>query len=227
MIRTILALGLIAGLTNEANAQHFSVGARTGVGTLIEVRKGTKDVQNITWDKEIFLRYETKRRLAFETGITHYKYDYPIDLRDGLEYANLDFAPSPYEFIEGSGTVNAYAINLSAQYDISCPFLKDHCPVFKNLRSYIGINLMPTISSGSQSITSRRKSDGTIFTEESTSPASIDFQAGVSHTLVYTINKFYLTTVVGINYTEFSSYPFIGGPNFKGYARIGVGYNLF
>lgn len=71
---TIFAVLFIQGVS----AQNFSIGARTGLGKTMDVSHISNGTIDNTWDKEIFVRHETKGRFAFEVGGTQYSLGYTL-----------------------------------------------------------------------------------------------------------------------------------------------------
>ena len=229
IISTILAVMLSQGV----QAQDFSLGIRTGLGKNLDVTRISNGTIDNAWDKELFLRYQTKSRLAFEAGATHYNYR-----RAGIwhssgcivDYEPLYFDAPTHENLLTLTNVNMIDLSLGVQYDISCKALQEKCPIMKQLRSYVGASVIGKYANVNTQMTDRRLSDGSIRETTYRDNSLNDIHLGINHTLNYTISKLYITSVVGysVSSTIFQgsftdrSVPVGSRLSF----RIGVGYTL-
>lgn len=178
-----LLLVLALSLPFVGHSQEFSVGARTGVGKNFFLR--TQDQQmpcNTTWDKQVFTRYQSKKRFALEIGAEHYAYTSNAT-RTILFADHID----PNTTISTTRTQNI-AVYVSAQYDIMCRGAKTACPIFKNMRSYVGVVL------AAQSSEDRTASQVRILATGATSDYNATNQyttimTGLNHTLTYKFSE--------------------------------------
>ena len=221
---TIFAVLFINGIVS---AQNFSIGARTGMGNTMDLRSMRNGVIDKTWDKELFFRYETKGRLAFEASGTQYKYGY--NYGPFISECAPWFPPTG-EDLGGSMKYNMIDISLSAQYNITCSYMQEHCPMFKNLKSFLGVSIGAAYERTTMTNTSRQFSDGQIINDVAKGSGIVNPQIGINHTLTYSLKHLYLTTVAAYtvqpgNTTQYT-FSTDGYPNSKFSARIGVGYRL-
>lgn len=179
----------------SVNAQQFSLGFRTGASYWMDKQEGkcfssAVDGQNTTWDKQLFVRYKTRGKIVLEASMGHYA------------FKNRQVS-TEYECIYGENNITAMTArniyeesqnvewNLSAQYDLSCPALKEKCPLMKHLKSYMGVELTPTWSR----TTTKIGSDESLLSSETNNEWSL--WAGLSHTLIYDISdRVYITSAL-------------------------------
>ncbi len=147
-----------------------------------------------TWDKELYIRYHTKGRFAFEVSAGHYAF------REIQTGSIFDCIIDPVENISYSVVRNVYERsqhmewNISAQYDISCPALQEKCPLFKNLKSYVGVMLTPTLNRVTTS-TEYFKDGGTLRADDARDNWNI--WTGLNHTLIYNLcDRMYISSAV-------------------------------
>lgn len=214
-------------LMQAANAQGIAAGVRSGIGGNFNASSIKQEVvEHNYWQKQLFGRYETKKKLAFE--VTAGQYNYSFSSTPGkFEY----FAPPAYEPIKVDVRNNVFELGASAQYDLSCGYLKDHCPVFKNFRSYLGVNMNVLHTKSAQTYTNKSTSDGTIFKSEQVSPAWTDLYVGLSHTTTYSFKHIFLTSSASLMASPFSGngnlFPrATGSPNTTISLMAGVGYKF-
>jgi|GEM_PF-1667081 len=221
--------------TALVSAQDFSVGARTGLGkTVVTDRISDGDMKS-TWDKEFFVRYETKGRLAFEAGATQYSYQ-----RAGIWHNSgciVDYEPLYFEAPTSRNLLtvtdaNIIDFSLGVQYDISCPAMKEKCPFMSNLHSFIGANVIGKYAGIETRQVNKRISDGSVYENNYTDRSLYDIQLGLSHTLTYDIKRVYVTSIVGyaVSISTGIFYGNWGGNNWpvdsRFSTRIGLGYRL-
>lgn len=133
MWKTLCALCLLS--INSVNAQHLSAGGKVGVNSFVSVGSGiTKDKltpvdgRSAGMAGELFARYTTKGRFAYEVGFgrasrtTRNTYDYP-------NYRRTDVVGHQY-----------YLLNLSVNYDIRCKQWREH-KYWNKLAVYIGLGV--------------------------------------------------------------------------------------
>lgn len=177
-------------LLQAANAQGIAAGVRSGIGGNMNMSSIKQEgIKHNYWQKQVFGRYETKKKLAFEATAGQYNYSFS-STPDNFQY----FAPPAHEPIKVDVRNNTFELGFSAQYDLSCSYLKEHCPVFKNFRSYLGVNMNVLHTKSAQTYTNKSNSDGTIFKTEQVSPAWTDLYIGLSHTTTYSFKHIFLTS---------------------------------
>lgn len=71
-MKYLLITLLISMTLHSAVAQDILGGVRLGIGRTMDIKECTSGFIDKTLDKELFMRYETKGRLAFEVGAIHY-----------------------------------------------------------------------------------------------------------------------------------------------------------
>lgn len=209
-------------------AQGISAGIRTGIGNSFDVTKLRSTENTPTWDKEVFARYETKGRFAFELGANHYSYSETV--RPYYEWCLTEYFPSGNEIIAAKNQYNIINIGASVQYDVSCKALQEKCPLFKRMRNYIGVNAGTQYGNVNTTSTNRRYSDGNITESKNSISYFNHINIGLSHTLTYTFNKLYFTSVAGLNTNTqeaFSNFaPIPSSRNSSLSLRLGFGYKL-
>lgn len=192
-MKKIFSLALASVCFTFSQAQDISGGLRTGLSHWMDKGSGTcftnsLDGQDKTWDKQIFVRYRTAGKLAFESSIGHYAFSnhYALEGNDGSQGQYFS------GIIERSHNIEW---NLSAQYELSCPGMTA-CPTLRKVKSYVGVVATPTLSRTRTHLELTRISDGiTNSIVEKTNEFTI--WTGLSHTLLYSINdQFYLTSAV-------------------------------
>ena len=180
-MKNIVSIILLSMLCITANAQ-FSVGARTGLSCWKSVYLGNADNKiankgnTPVWDKQIYARYQTKGRFAFEAGFGHYKMNQKSFGNDIITGCFTPYIPLNY-----TETHDFLEYNLSAQYDISCPAIP--C-----LKSYIGVMLSPTMRYSNVTYTSKHMETGELETYSS-NHQSLNIYTGLSHYMEYCISK--------------------------------------
>lgn len=221
IITTILASLAL----QSASAQDLSVGIRTGLGKTLQLSNLRDGSIHKTWDKELFLRYEIKGRWAFEITGTQYYNNYHITPLD-FEY----FAPPTSETLDIYSKSNNVDFAVSAQYDISCNYLKEHCPLMKNLRSFIGVNVGVGYRRTTEIYTQKQYADGMVTKENYKYQSLTSPQVGLSHTLTYSLGKVFITSSTTMMLLPFSNQTnWMYQDNYynsKLSLRIGVGYTL-
>src|SRR5688572_14419162 len=86
---TVLALLLVQGV----QAQNFSIGARTGLSHSFDASEACTSDKELSWDKEIFARYQTKGKMAFEFRTGHYRLNSSGLTHDWVDFYNPDYYP--------------------------------------------------------------------------------------------------------------------------------------
>ena len=170
-----------------ANWQGIAAGIRSGIGGNMDIANmKSEGVKQRYWNKQVFGRYETKKRLVFELSATQYNYDYNQTPRQ-FEY----YMPPTHEILNVYTRHNVLDIGLSAQYDVTCSVLKEKCPLFKNFKNYIGVNMNFLMNNAKHEILNRSLSDGMLTKRNEQSNGS-DVYLGLSHTATYSFNKIFI-----------------------------------
>jgi hypothetical protein len=100
----------------------------------------------------------------------------------------------------------------------------------KNIKSYVGIVVTPTVSFTKTQITSRRASDATTSTY-TTTESNLAVWTGLSHTLTYNLTEqLYLTSVARYQIEPNNIFAGSSGaastPDNRLGLQVGLGYNL-
>lgn len=224
-MKKLLLVLFSAGLACNTSAQSLSAGLRTGPGASVDIRN-TSDA-NISWDKEAYFRLETNKRIAVEAFVTHYSSDTKYETR---EFWGGDFFSAPYySKISNEVNSNQYTFGASFQYDITCPMMKEHCPVMKNISSFIGLDAGIRYNNEKGTQYGVRDADGVIERMDYTNNYA-DVLIGLSHTVKYNLSeKFYLisTTRAMLDTKNLSNAPYAISRNDSHIGfKLGVGYNF-
>lgn len=162
-------------------AQNFSAGLRTGIGNTIDIAAIKSAPIENTWDKEIFTRYETKGRLAFEASATQYYTNYnPLADIKGYKI-RYDMTVEPASTMFNNNIID---FGLSAQYEITCSQIQK-CPLLSGIKSFIGINTAISYQNSTVTMYDRLYSDASIRKTVNSSSNILNPQIGLNHTLVY------------------------------------------
>jgi len=226
-----LLLMLILGY--NSGAQGISAGIRSGIGNSMDVTKLRSGTIDKTWQKEVFTRYETKKRLAFELSGTQYN-----DAEAGIWHSSgciVDYEPlltfeAPTQ--ENILTYTSYSmvdVSMGVQYDLSCPFLQEKCPFMKNFRSFLGVAFIGTFGNVTTYSTNRRLSDGDVTTTEQNQRGLYNLNIGINHTTTYSFGKVFVTSMVGYMASPFTDYSISTDQpieNSKLSLRMGIGYKI-
>lgn len=216
----ILALSIV----QNSGAQGISAGLRTGVGNTFDITSVKEGTKHNYWEKQLFLRYETKGRLAFELNTTQYNYTF-----DEVPRILQTFAPMDHEPLALKIQNNNIDFGLSVQYDLSCPFLQDKCPLLKNFRSYIGVAAVAILNERTEIATNRYYSDGRVAESRIRQTSINDIQFGLNHTTKYSFNRFFLTSTLTMTISPWgigSFAPAAYTENSLLNLRVGAGYTL-
>src|SRR5690606_14549736 len=136
---------------------------------------------NTTWNKQAYIRYQAKKRIAIEIGAEHYQFkNKHIDLHNP-EHAD-------WTEITGTTTSSYIPVYLSFQYDLMGRTLHNKTGCHKNLRSYIGIMFAPVFLTEKSDDKIRNLVTGTITYSERYYKTTL-LTAGFNHTLNYKLTK--------------------------------------
>lgn len=233
-MKYVLSFFLILLFADNSGAQGISAGIRSGIGNSMDITQLRSGTIDRTWQKEVFTRYETKKRLAFELSGTQYN-----DAKAGIWHSSgciVDYEPiltfeAPTQ--ENILTYTSYSmadLSLGVQYDLSCPVLKEKCPFMKNFRSFLGVAFIGTFGNVTTYSTNRNLSDGDITTTERTEKGLYNLFIGINHTTTYSFGKVYISSLVGYMASPFADYSiYTNQPiaNSKLSLRMGIGYNIY
>lgn len=226
MRNLLLVLALSTPLLGHS--QEFSVGARTGVGKNYFLRSGNTNYPCVTtWDKQAFVRYQSKKRFALEVGAEHYRYTHTANVRDIYEFYPETAGEQEIRTVTSSNMI----FYISAQYDIMCRRAQNSCPLLKNMRSYIGIVLAPTSITDRNSAELRNVNTGKVSNYSYTNQ-SVAIAGGLNHTLTYRFSD-HLSLSSVLSYrvdlpAAFSSYEIFPNNAFENHIgyQIGAGYTF-
>ena len=227
LMKRIITLA-IASLAFSASQAQVSGGLRTGASLWMDKGNGScfsnsLEGQNKTWDKELFARYTTSGKLAFETSVGHYAF------RNHSTPPAGDYTAPGYNNTGLKQSSENIEWNISAQYDVSCPSMKS-CPMLSKLKSYIGVVATPTYSSSRTELQYVRLSDGLRTTTVATDN-EFAIWTGISHTLIYEVtSNLYLTSSARMQIDPnrfFEKNSGVGSnPDSRVGVQLGVGYNF-
>jgi len=178
------------------------------------------DHKYISFDQSVFGRYETRGCWAFEAGFGHWGGGMGTTVFTGQSDEGPDYT-------DAHARLNNYELNLSVQYDISCPYMQEHCPVMRRIRTFASLDVSPTWAHASLLY-----NDGQDFTRPAVSHRKNDFQlwTGLSETMIYSINDhFNLVSNAGfrINPAQVFSTPDKDyQPNARLYWQVGAAYKF-
>lgn len=177
---------LLAAITFQAaTAQDFIGGLRSGIGKNMDASEFCKGDMFFSWNNEGYIRYETKGRFAFEVRAGHYNFKDASEYKPGI----LEFLPSELSYPEPIIAVNVrtdnYYMALSTQYDITCPAMKEHCPIMKNIKSFVGVDIAGMYINELNNI----EDGGTGDVLRQVNNPRCNMQFGISHTLQYQLTE--------------------------------------
>jgi hypothetical protein len=172
-----------------------------------------------SWRNEAFIRYQSRKNLAFEGGISHTKRDL-----DEIVYIMGCFGGKDSKIEELS--ISYTALNIGLQYKINPP-LWMKCPLLEKLRNYIGVSFSPILANTLTKHTYTSYDIAASMQQQAieNNTRYITLSAGLNHTLVYQLNKhFNLLSRVGADYIFSGRYNTVA--NAKGSANLGISYNI-
>lgn len=228
IILTICALFTIYA----GQAQGIAFGVRSGIGNTLDIKNLRQGAVEKTWDKELFGRYETQKRLALELSGTQYQYDHAGIWHNAgciVDYEPLYFAPPSSENLLTTYNYNMVDIGVGIQYHLSCPVLREKCPLMKNFRSYIGLAVVGTYGTIATNYTDRRLSDGAITETKLRDTKLHRMSFGAAHTATYSFKHIFITSTASYTVDPWAaSFRLMNSisPNSKLSLRLGVGYKL-
>lgn len=216
-------------LANSINAQGIALGIRTGIDAGTDITNVKENKPHALWQKQLFTRYETKKRLAFEIYANQSNNSENIPVPDIIWEYFYPF-PQTHQTLDIQQKSNYLTFGGSVQYDISCSKLKESCPIFRNLKSYLGITANITRAWYKEITTIQNLSDGSISNEVYKSKYWADIQMGINHTTTYTFNRIFLTSTASFTVNPWmlnDPIPsFIDENNTRFSIMAGIGYKL-
>lgn len=213
-IFTLLSFALLT--TATAGAQSFSLGGRMGTSCLWQ----NTDHKYISFDQSVYGRYETHGRWAFEAGLGHWGGGMGTTVFAGLSDEGADY-------VDAHAKLNNYELNLSVQYDISCPYMQEHCPVMRRIHTFASLDVSPAWSH-----TNLLYNDGEDFTKPVTAHKKNAFQlwTGLSETMICSINDhFNLVSNAGFKINPAEIFSASGNnyqPDARLYLQVGAAYRF-
>lgn len=230
---SVLIIVITISAAQNAIAQGLSAGFRAGMSNSMDITRLREGIIDRSWEKELFARYETNKRFAFELSAAQYNNtEAGIWHSSGciVDYEQLDlFAPPTHENLLTYSSYRMVDVSIGAQYDITCLF-SEECPVRKVFSSYMGVAAIGTFGKVTTNSTDRRLSDGDISTTQRTGKGMYNLLLGINNTATYSFNRFYITSVVGYMVSPFTQgYEFHNqaNPNSKFLVKLGLGYRIF
>ncbi|HTM66723.1 MAG TPA: hypothetical protein VL093_10410 [Flavipsychrobacter sp.] len=225
-MKKLLLFSIAIASFAASDAQQLSGGFRTGVSHWMDQQKGkcftnSVDGQSLTWDKEIFVRYQTKGKLAFEASMGQYAFN---NIRtDANNYGG-------YYDVHLKERSQNLEWNLTASYDVTCPEM-NACPMMKHLKSYLGVVFTPTLTRYTTELKYREVNDVATYTSAESRRDDFSIWTGLSHTLVYELcDHMYISSALRLQvdpnrifekHSGVSSYP-----DSRVGLQVGFGYNL-
>ncbi len=227
-MKKLFSILLVSCLAANAHAQQWSVGTRVGSSYWIRnydyllTERNAIGGKRLSIDNGVFVRYETKGRIAYEFGLNNsrLKYQFRPQVDDGPAWAYNDL----------SYTDNFTTLDASFQVDVTCRHMQA-CPVLKKFKSFVGITLSP-------GFLSQRVTAPATERNENIDMRGSTFQVwtSVSHTISYQLSKsFAITSVVNfqLNPESLSKFsPAMSGafmeprPGQSFGLRLGAAYNI-
>lgn len=223
-IITTVALLLITLI--NVSAQDISSGLRTGIGSTFSAKELCNSQNTLTWDKEAYIRYETRGKLAAELRFQHYRTS-EEDNSYQILYQEYD-QPYTYTHHRANTIRDYYSASFSAQYDITCPYLKNHCPIMKNMSNYLGLDINLTASNSTYISSTQRDSDPNFYTYIDNRGVNLTrLSVGISHTVFYKLNKnFNINSCMRALIAPRDFTKFFGGSDSHINLLIGAGYTF-
>jgi hypothetical protein len=229
---SILVVIVTLSMPRNTAAQGLSAGFRAGMSNSMDINRLSDGITDRAWEKELFLRYETNKRFAFELGGSRYSNAEAGRWHSSgclVDYEAIAlFAPPTHQNLLTYTSYNMLDISLGAQYNLSCLF-REECPVRKVFSSYMGVAAVGTFGKVTTYSTDRRLSDGDVSTTERTGKGMYNLLLGINNTATYSFNRFYLTSVVAYLVSPFApanGYHNQANPNSKFLLKLGIGYRF-
>jgi hypothetical protein len=136
----VIIVSVLLLTTTVSQAQRFSAGMRSGIGLWKGSIYNNGQPQgyverNTTWEKELFIRYESGRHFAYEVGVSTVN-----GVQQGVPYGFCGTGGSMFTESINAIKVNEqyYSLNLRIQYGINCKHIR-------GLSNYPGVAIAPTL----------------------------------------------------------------------------------
>lgn len=187
MKKIILAMALLT-MSKSLSAQGLQAGIRTGAGINYQVYD-MQERKDYSWVNQLSIRYETKKKLAFELGFEHNYTAFNHTPNDNHRvYFESSFAPPSIQELSRKVQMNRLALNLVAQYDITCPALQQKCPLLKRFKNYIGIQISPSRTLYTEDSRLLDLRDNRTITDNRYRYSFYDISIGFSNTMKYSVS---------------------------------------
>lgn len=138
-MRCFLILVLLTGFCLDAPAQSWQAGVQQGISYWL-TRKAwgtdrlrTVEGSHLTWDKEIALKYQSKKKLGFELGLGYYHF------RQQTPGATED------TILSINGDSYGLSLRMAVLYDVTYPLLGFVFPQMASMKSYIAFTCTPSL----------------------------------------------------------------------------------
>ncbi len=234
-MKKIIAFFSLLIMSETLSAQGLQAGVRSGVG----VNYHHYDIQNrkdYAWVNQLSLRHETKKKWAFELGLEHNYTAFRHTPSDNYKvYFESSFAPPAYEELSRRVQMNRIAVNMVAQYDITCPALQNKCSMFKRFKNYMGIQISPSRIFFTEDSKLLHTSDNKTISESRYRYSIYDLYFGINNTMKYSITpKLHvianISVLMGTGMFDSKSYykslPMVYRANTLVNKTIGINYRL-
>lgn len=181
---TSLLLLLAAG---TVSAQNFSGGLRAGLNCQSAIDNNLKSHGHLTtFQKEAFVRFETKGKWAFEVSGGHEQYKNASHSRTFHVIDNFSGEGMGGPMWETTGiNRTAYTVSIKAEYEMSCG-QSAHCPLMRRFKNYIGLVAGPSFVHHKTSMMQETVSGAS--TLHRYDDHSVQLWAGLSNTLQYALS---------------------------------------
>ncbi len=209
-MKKLTCLLLLYCIAVGAHAQQWSAGFLTGTSywmdrkVQVSLPNSTLKGQHMSWEKSLFARYETKKRLAFQARLSYDRLAYSY-------YSNIGDWENAI-FVGGTDKLEFQfvALDLTMQYDITCPHFSS-CPVMKNFKSYMGLTM-------SHLVMHTDASSVDFFLNEaprtnSSRSTGLNFWIGLTNTTKYAFSD-HLDLIADVNFLIDPAHFFNGGRSF-------------
>lgn len=138
MKKLIYAVAILLLLTSVASAQETFIGVRQGTSLWLNKSYYSSNAINLypqrfTWDKQVFIRRNTRGKWSWEAGIKHYK------TKDIITTNNLEEPPRQ------TVVDNHLQADMTVQYDVTYPLTGYFFPVLRDMRTYLGLSIIPVM----------------------------------------------------------------------------------
>lgn len=221
-MKPLITLLLLAILSSNAYSQGFSAGLSTGLGATADITQPKLGTMTKSWDKELFLRYETKGRIALETGVNNYSYTY-----DPTDFYTIGFCATGdgvTNILSTSTNYKFYDVSLGVQLDVTCKKIKAACPALSNMKSYIGLSLGNSFVKTSTVQAREQITTGEVKKQTINSSYYHNPFLGLKHIVIYSFSRLYLISIASYEYHGYQLFNKMPNSSFS--VRAGIGYKF-